>query len=152
MDQREINLFRTLLDEGKDVVISVSGGSMAPFVKAGCRVIIRRIPAKRLLPGDIVFALQPGKSVVLHRIVWKKTGPSRDYIFYLAGDNNRFLDAKVSAESILGCAVEIIDSHGQRICYRRSFFSKIYQPVLALWLMLKISASRLKNKFFGAKA
>ncbi len=56
----------SFLDEGKTVMLNVTGKSMRPFIKDGEKVLFERCPKYQV--NDIVLAHLPNGTYVLHRI------------------------------------------------------------------------------------
>lgn len=42
------------------VVVAVSGASMAPTLRSGDRVLVRRVPGEAVRPGEVVVVEEPG--------------------------------------------------------------------------------------------
>jgi len=69
----------------------VRTGSMAPTVPAGSMVLVRRVNAAELRPGEVVAARRADGTTVLHRIVAiDRDGPTA--MLTLRGDANQDVD------------------------------------------------------------
>lgn len=60
---------KSIIDEGRPVVLPVNGNSMLPFIYGGEKVELHPLPTK-LHKGDIVLAKVKEGYPVIHRIVW----------------------------------------------------------------------------------
>jgi hypothetical protein len=106
-------LFEDVLKRGADLRVNVTGKSMAPFVKSGDTVTIRKVPVDRLAIGDLVFYKNRLGLPVLHRLIRiKKTGEGGT-LFRTKGDalsvfdepfaENVFIGKVFSIERASGC-------------------------------------------------
>ena len=59
---------RSLLDEGREVVLMTKGSSMLPHIRGG-KDSVRLVKPEGLNVGDIALARVPVKGYVLHRII-----------------------------------------------------------------------------------
>lgn len=87
---------KELLSAGNDVLITINGNSMRPFLSHLDNVLISPIKPKDLSLGKVILAKYP-KGYVLHRLVWKSTDK-----IWLAGDNNLVQLEEINKEDILG--------------------------------------------------
>lgn len=90
---KEVNEYLT---KGKDVLFTINGNSMLPFLAHGDKVIICPIHKHGFTYGRILLA-KSEYGYVLHRLVWK----NRKNI-WLAGDNNLVQLEKISRKDVLG--------------------------------------------------
>lgn len=84
------------LSEGKEVLFTINGNSMRPFLTHGDKVLIYPLQSRDLSYGKIILA-KSSYGYVLHRLVWK----NKDKI-WLAGDNNLVQLEEVNKEDVLG--------------------------------------------------
>lgn len=82
------------------------GYSMWPFLRAGQRIIARKIPPQELQVGDIILYNQADK-VVCHRLV-KVIKGDRGSCLYARGDNSTSRAELIPEEMYLGKAVAVI--------------------------------------------
>ena len=101
-------LFRDLLADGLSLRVKVTGRSMAPFLRGGEVVTIRKVPRKDLRVGDLIFVGGETGMPLLHRLVRKKRAGVDKYIFQTRGDAVRTLDRPVGHDEVLGrvCRIE----------------------------------------------
>ena len=94
-----------LLARGRDVTITVRGGSMRPLLVDGRdRVTLRRPQPGGIRRGDVVLVRESGGGgVVLHRVV-RRSGDS----LVLQGDGNRVQTETAAVADVVG------------VCYYRS--------------------------------
>ncbi len=100
-------LFEEILDAGSDLRLQVTGVSMAPLIRAGDRVTIRKLPVDALTPGDIIFLINNSGKPVVHRILKKRC--RRDKIeFHTKGDALLEYDQWIESGNVLGkiCLIE----------------------------------------------
>lgn len=97
---RSAELVSSLLRDGLDVRLRLSGWSMKPIVASSS--IVRFASSERLSVGDIVLARCADDSLVAHRVV-----AIDDRNIWTKGDACRTADAPFSREQILGSAVEL---------------------------------------------
>ena len=69
VDTKEyISMLRTLIEEGKQVSMIISGSSMAPFLIHARDHICLKSPSGELRKGDMVFYQRSNGEYVMHRI------------------------------------------------------------------------------------
>ena len=69
VDTKEyISMLRTLIEEGKQVSMIISGSSMAPFLIHARDHIYLKSPSGELRKGDMVFYQRSNGEYVMHRI------------------------------------------------------------------------------------
>jgi len=110
------SLFEDVLKRGADLRVSVTGRSMAPFIKSGDTVTIRKIPVDRLAIGDLVFYKNRLGCPVLHRLIGIKKAEDGGKVFRTKGDALWAGDEPFFEESIIGNVVSIERRSG---CGRR---------------------------------
>lgn len=100
-------LFAEILSNGTDLRLKVTGLSMRPFIKSGETVILRKIPAKYLQCGDIIYYVNSIGTPVLHRITDKKISQNGDFSFITKGDALLHKDLPISKKQILAKALYV---------------------------------------------
>ena len=97
-----VSNLKQLVEAGYEVVITVAGWSMEPFLcNQRDRVLLRKL-IKPLKNGDIVFYQRKTGQYVLHRIF--KKGPEG---YYLLGDNQPDLEGPIEENAIFAVATEV---------------------------------------------
>lgn len=110
------------IEEGKKVRINAKGNSMLPLIRDGKDVIVlERLSATSISPGNIVLAILPDGNYVLHRIEKIESSTC-----ILRGDGNTHKFEYCKKESILAEATAVI-RNGKTI-EKNSF----------IWKMVKI--------------
>ena len=100
---------KSLLAEGKDVVIPTKGNSMIPFIRGGRdSVNLRRLDTLEV--GDIVLAEVREGTYVLHRVI----GLEGDAVT-LMGDGNRRGVERCRREDIAGTAMTILKDGAREV-------------------------------------
>ena len=61
--------YETLLKEGVELPLVISGGSMRPFLVPGRDSVMLNAPDRALRRGDIVFYRRKGGAYILHRLL-----------------------------------------------------------------------------------
>ncbi len=132
-------VMQELLMEGQEVVLTVTGNSMSPFLRhRRDQVVLVAADPTALQPGDVPLIRRDNGQFVLHRIVerddgtvrtaWgrKKTYPSRtdDLRYTLLGDAQWDLEPDVRPDQILAVATAFIRKGRRWDCaspaYRRN--------------------------------
>lgn len=103
--------FEDILNRGLSLRVRATGRSMAPFLKGGEIVTIKKVPCSSLRIGDLIFFKNRGRSLLLHRIVKKQRG-GNGLVFQTKGDAVHGIDDPVHENIILGkvCTIEKIHS------------------------------------------
>ena len=105
------------LGRGLRLRVQVTGKSMAPFLKGGRVVTLKRVPSDALRCGDIVlFATDEGR-LLLHRLVRIHRSSGGRTMVQTQGDALCVADAPVDAERVLGRVVQIerSDANGETV-------------------------------------
>lgn len=117
---------KDLLSTGNDVLITIHGNSMRPFLSHLDKVLISPATSKDLSLGKVILAKYT-KGYVLHRLVWK----SKTKI-WLAGDNNLVQLEEINKSDILGY-VKYADIQGKKVDIH-SFWKLL---LAAIWFFLR---------------
>ncbi len=115
MQPAEAGLFEEILNMGSSMRIRVTGGSMAPFLRDGEIVNIRKVPHLSLRIGDLIFFKDSQGGAVLHRIMEKRAEDGDTIYFRTKGDAMIAYDDPIPGMNVLGkiCRIERTDSGGQ---------------------------------------
>lgn len=98
-----MNVFRELLEEGKEVPMTITGGSMTPFLVHGRDCALVRKSNGVFRRGDIVFYRRQSGQYVMHRIV--KIDKQRN--LYFAGDAQTTVEGPCSPVCVFGKVEEV---------------------------------------------
>lgn len=93
-----MNMVRELLEEGKEVPVTVTGGSMSPFLVHGRDTVMVKKASAPFRKGDILFYRRPSGQYVLHRVV----RTDADGGLYFAGDAQTVIEGPVSGDCVFG--------------------------------------------------
>ena len=97
-----VSNLKQLIEAGYEVVITVAGWSMEPFLhNQRDRVLLRKL-IRPLKNGDIVFYQRKTGQYVLHRIFKKKPEG-----YYLMGDNQLELEGPIEENAIFAVVTEV---------------------------------------------
>ena len=92
-----------IIKSGKDVSVTVTGSSMAPFLAHLGDSIIVSPPPRQFHRGDMVFFQRQDSSYVMHRIHHLKEGK-----LYLVGDNQTEIEGPIDPEQVFGIVRKVI--------------------------------------------
>lgn len=138
-------LVRAGLAAGNRVRLSVTGDSMAPFLRRGDAVWAEPASVAGLRRGDLVV-VQRQRELVTHRVV-KVDGAA----VYTKGDNVSYLDAPVAVDAIVGRVVAVERRSGRMELEGRSW--RVANRLLGLlgWWEIRVfqMGRRVKRRLFG---
>jgi signal peptidase I len=129
-----LRLFEDILRNGTGLRVRVTGRSMAPFLRGGEIVTIKKVAYASLRIGDLIFFKGRNTSPLLHRIV-KKQRTENGLVFQTKGDAVQGADEPVSEHNILGkvCIIEKnIFGMGTKRVYMESRFWKMINYLFAI--------------------
>ncbi|MFD2743226.1 MULTISPECIES: S24/S26 family peptidase [Sphingobacterium] len=125
------------IDDGKDVVFSVRGSSMSPFLKERDLITIKPLKDKDLKAGHIVLARYK-KGYILHRVI----RIDKEFLF-LAGDANLVQIEKVDRNAVVGFLSEATRDKkdiplytSRMLCYAKLWY--YIRPIRRVWIKLFI--------------
>ncbi len=109
-------LFEDILGRGADLRVGVTGRSMAPFLKTGDTVTIRKVPVDRLAIGDLVFFKSRLGLPILHRLIRIKKTEKGVKLFRAKGDALSIFDEPFAEQSLIGkvFSIEKASTCGER--------------------------------------
>lgn len=99
-------------------ILSVQTGSMVPTLRPGDAVVVRKMPAGKLRPGEIVSyhsQFQPGK-VIDHRLI--AIDPTMGWL-QTRGDASRVPDQPFPPRLVIGRAVAVAPGFGRLLDWLR---------------------------------
>lgn len=98
-----VSALRQLVEEGHEVSLVISGGSMLPFLASQRDSVFFKQPDRDLKPGDMVFYQRANGHYVMHRIhAIKKDG------YYLVGDSQQVIEGPLAREQIFALVTKVI--------------------------------------------
>lgn len=101
--QKLIPFMQELLSEGKNVVFTVKGGSMVPFLGDSRDSAVVSPIKSPLKKGDIVFYRRRNGDYVMHRIYRIKSDK-----YYMVGDAQTEIEGPLDREQIFGVINEVV--------------------------------------------
>lgn len=134
-----IPVLKELVEEGRDVSLTISGNSMAPFLKDGRDAILISPIIGQMKKGDMAFYQRKSGQFVMHRIHHVKQDG-----FYFVGDAQSYIEGPILREQIFGIVTKVcrrgkwIDD--KNLCWQ--FYSKV-------WIRL-VSVRMVIFKIYGA--
>lgn len=103
IDTKEyVSNLKHLIDDGQEVVITVAGGSMEPFLRNGRDRVLLKKPTDLLKRGDIVFYQRKNGQFVLHRIF-----KARREGYYMMGDRQIELEGPIDEPAVFAIVTEV---------------------------------------------
>ena len=103
IDTREyLSMLRSLVEEGHEVSMIISGSSMAPFLIHQRDSIYFKKPDRSLHRGDMVFFQRQNGQYVMHRI-WKVKADG----YYLVGDNQTIIEGPIQRDQIFALITKV---------------------------------------------
>jgi signal peptidase len=117
---------KEILSSGKDVLFTINGNSMRPFLSHGDKVLISPHNYNDLKIGKIILA-KSKFGYVLHRLVWKNNTK-----IWLVGDNNLVQIEEIEIKDILGF-VKYAESNKERINVQ----SFVHITLSMLWFIIR---------------
>jgi len=92
-----------LIEEGLTVPLTVSGGSMAPYIAGGRDTVMISSSPEKLKKGDIAFFERMNGQIVMHRVC-----RVRDDGYYFVGDAQTQIEGPIVREQIFGVVNKLI--------------------------------------------
>lgn len=102
-NQEYMKVVRSILEEGKEVPLVVTGNSMMPFlIDRRDQVLIKRIE-RPLKKGDIAFFQRENGQYIMHRIHFmRKDDRTGENQFYFIGDGQKNIEGPIKETQIFG--------------------------------------------------
>lgn len=97
-----VGVLKSLVEEGHEVSLLISGSSMAPFLIHHRDTIWFRAPDRELKAGDMVFYRRLSGQYVMHRIRAVKNDG-----YYLIGDGQQVVEGPIAREQIFGLVTAV---------------------------------------------
>lgn len=162
------------LDEGKEVLLTVTGNSMAPFLRHSRDQVVLKKPADptTLQPGEVPLYRRKNGQMVLHRIVERDDGTKRrlygereplpsmhsssSLTYTMLGDAQIQREPNIRPEQIVAVAIAFVRKSKRWDCHstayrRRSLrwhkLMPIRMPLVRLWHLLHGVKNRVKALF-----
>ena len=103
VDTREyLSMLRSLVEEGQEVSMLITGSSMSPFLIHHRDTIYFKHPDRPLRKGDMVFFKRQSGQYVMHRIYKvKKDG------YYLIGDGQMIIEGPIQRNQIFALVTKV---------------------------------------------
>jgi signal peptidase len=118
---------RDALAHGACARLTVSGGSMWPFIPSGAAVVIEPYRGTNVRVGDIALAQRPDGDCLLHRVARIRAGG-----IYLLGDAQEALEGPFTPHQLLG-RVTTVERRGRAINTQ----GPLCRLTGSLWLLLR---------------
>ncbi|MBQ9833164.1 MAG: S24/S26 family peptidase [Clostridia bacterium] len=119
-------VYKELIDEGREVKLTVAGYSMEPFLKNGRDKVLLGKVSRPLKRGDIAFYVRPTGQYVLHRIK-KICGED----CYFVGDSQIAVEGPIKSSAVFAVATAVYRK--DKLLKKGDFLWEVFEH---LWLML----------------
>ena len=108
-NQEYMKVVRSILEEGKEVPLVVTGNSMMPFlIDRRDQVLIKRIE-RPLKKGDIAFFQRENGQYIMHRIHFmRKDDRTGENQFYFIGDGQKNIEGPIKETQIFGVITGVL--------------------------------------------
>lgn len=108
-NQEYMKVVRSILEEGKEVPLVVTGNSMMPFlIDRRDQVLIKRIE-RPLKKGDIAFFQRENGQYIMHRIHFmRKDDRTGENQFYFIGDGQETIEGPIKEIQIFGVITGVL--------------------------------------------
>jgi len=110
----------------KVFLFETTGFSMWPFLKAGSKLFVKRVPPEKLKKGDIILYRENNK-VICHRLV-KKAASGQSYLFWARADNALSLSGPLTEQMYIGKAVALLKK--RKVASLCSFRQRLLNQVI----------------------
>ena len=148
-NQEYMKVVRSILEEGKEVPLVVTGNSMMPFlIDRRDQVLIKRIE-RPLKKGDIAFFQRENGQYIMHRIHFmRKDDRTGENQFYFIGDGQKNIEGPIKETQIFGVITGVLrkgkylDEH----TFTWRFFKNIWRYVIPFRSLIIKIYSLFKNK------
>ena len=148
-NQEYMKVVRSILEEGKEVPLVVTGNSMMPFlIDRRDQVLIKRIE-RPLKKGDIAFFQRENGQYIMHRIHFmRKDDRTGENQFYFIGDGQKNIEGPIRQSQIFGVITGVLrkgkylDEH----TFTWRFFKNIWRYVIPMRSLIIKIYSLFKNK------
>lgn len=148
-NQEYMKVVRSILEEGKEVPLVVTGNSMMPFlIDRRDQVLIKRIE-RPLKKGDIAFFQRENGQYIMHRIHFmRKDDRTGENQFYFIGDGQETIEGPIKEIQIFGVITGVLrkgkylDEH----TFTWRFFKNIWRYVILFRPLIIKIYSLFKNK------
>jgi len=99
-------LIKEALNSVGNILLTVGGRSMGPFIPDRSAVVIQRIPPGRVRVGDVAMVWTGKEHFLLHRVLRIRNNGGK-YSVLIKGDRHLVHDGWHSGESVAGVVSEI---------------------------------------------
>ena len=136
-----VGVLKSLVEEGHEVSLLISGSSMAPFLIHHRDTIWFRAPDRELKAGDMVFYLRLSGQYVMHRIRAVKNDG-----YYLIGDGQQVVEGPIAREQIFAVVCSAVRKGRTQKpgSFWWEFFEKIWIRLVPLRPILAGGYRRIK--------
>ncbi len=139
-----LNVYRELIENGKEVRLNVCGYSMEPFLKEGRDSVLLKKCDRPLKKGDIAMYVRENGRYILHRVV-KTDGES----CFFAGDAQTFVEGPLNISCVFARVSEVYRKGKtlEKGDFTWAFFEKVWLFLLPIrGFLLKFMRSTIYRK------
>jgi len=103
-----VDLVGEVLQRRGRVSLTISSGSMAPWLRVGDRAEVERFEGDGPRIGDLVLFRDPVLGHVIHRLIWRRPLHGGLRLAYTKGDAAQHRDRRVTVDRVLGRVVRVV--------------------------------------------
>jgi hypothetical protein len=142
---QKITFLSSMLEEGYDLRLRVTGASMSPFLETGSYVTLSWVPLSELKIGDIIFCRCDDGSFKLHRLIMIK-----NEMLITKGDALDSADKPFKKTDYQGKVIRVEQRRSHTIINRNMELRSIQTAnyIIAVYFRLKL---HLIRKYIGRK-
>ena len=124
-----------------------AGYSMWPFIKAGEKLIVKKLPVENLMTGDIIL-YRSDNQLICHRLV-KKVKNKQKYFLYARGDNSTSFPELIREELYSGRAIGILKNNKifSLTGWKTYFFNRV---IILIGPWVGLSAKIIRPLYVGS--
>lgn len=123
-----VPVLRELIEQGKEVSLTITGSSMSPFLAHGRDQILIERPKDKLKKGDMAFYQRDNGAYVMHRIC--KVGDGD--VYWFVGDAQTLIEGPVYRNQIFG-SIKAVKRKGKWL-QPKSFWWEFFRTFW-LWII-----------------
>ena len=134
-----MSVLQSLISEGREAGLPISGNSMAPFLVHGRDYIYIKTPDRELKKGDMVFYRRVTGQYIMHRIIDIKPEG-----YYMIGDNQVTVEGPLDRSQIFALVTKV--KRNGRWIDSDDLIWKFYEKVWIHTIPVRRTAGRVRRK------
>lgn len=148
-----IDALRSIVQEGKEVSLVITGSSMNPFLCNQRDTILISKPNRPLEKGDMVFYQRDNGRFIMHRICKVKTSQNGLKLYDIIGDAQVEIEHDVREDQIFGLITKVCRKGKwmEKGDFWWEFFEHVWLRVIPVRRFIMILYAKLTNRKGGEK-